>query len=221
MKHLIFSFALLAIILSSSCKVIDCPPDEKIGSVDLSDTTKRFIPSFYIDEASLIFKNGNEAQIKLALTEQVQQVDQLCIETICNEPEFDGKNTCKYFDASSHRFTYANDDSSILMDLLFSIGLARQGTEYFFDIMSIGMSSPDNLFTFSQHITDVRFYHPSISAPPAFKPMVFMAEFQLLDTTFTNVYANENDKLKTYYTQESGLVGFDLDGEIWRFVGME
>lgn len=220
MKNQPFLLALLIVLISISCKV-NCPPDEKVGTIDLSDTTETYIPSFYLNESTLVFKNESGELLKLHLNSQEEQMDKLCVETICTELEFDGKSTCKYFDAASHRFIYANENSSILMDLLFHIDLAKTKTEYFYDVMQISMSTQDNFFGLSQHHTDIRFEDASATIPEPNNRMTVINEVQLIDTTFTNVYANEQDPLKTYYTRDSGLVGFDINGEVWRFIGTE
>ena len=220
-KYFVLSLVAILITFASACDNT-CPPNEKIGTIDLSDTTKLFIPASYLAEKVQVFENNSGAEIKLILSEQNQQIDKLCIETICTEPVFDGESTCKYFDASSHRFIYANEQSSILLDLLFSMEIAKPKAVSFYDIMTVGMSTENNLFAYSQFISDVRFEDSSIVPTVSSNvEMQLLPEVVLLDSTFTNVYANEMDLLKTYFTRENGLVGFDLDGQLWRLVSVE
>jgi hypothetical protein len=212
----------LAILLITgfACKTT-CPPDEKIGSVDLGDTTMTFIPDFYIQEASLKFKNESGDMLELILQDRMQQMDKLCIETICTELEFDGKSTCKYFDASSHRFIYSSVNEDLLMDLLFSIEIAKTKTEYFYDIMTLSLSTADNNFAYGQYHTAIRFDDPTVVPPAGNNMMSFQENVQLADTTFANVYVNESDQIKTYYTRATGLAGFEWNDTVWRFAGWE
>ncbi|KAA3622850.1 MAG: hypothetical protein DWQ02_25485 [Bacteroidetes bacterium] len=210
----------LICLFGIACKN-NCPPDEKIGAIELGQTTVSFIPEFYKNGATIFFKNESGETLELTLQEQIQQTDKLCVETICTELEFDGKSTCKYYDAASHRFIYTNFDSSLLMDLLFSSEVAKANTEYFYDIMTLSMSSADNHFAYGQHHTEQRYTVDSVIPPSGTNMMTFQESTDLVDTTFSAVYINEVDQIKTYYTADVGLAGFDWDGTIWRFVRWE
>lgn len=216
----IFALIPLAIILIASlgCNT-SCPPDEKIGSIELGDTTQLFIPEFYRQGASLIFKNENGETLELTLQERTQQMDKLCIETICTELEFDGKSTCKYFDAASDRYIYSSTNADLLMDLLFSMEIAQTKTEYFYDILTLSLSTIDNNFSYGQYHTQIRFDDPSVMVPEGNNMMAFMETIELADTTFSNVYVNEADQIKTYYNRETGLAGFEWNDVVWRFAG--
>jgi hypothetical protein len=159
--------------------------------------------------------------LELILQDRMQQMDKLCIETICTELEFDGKSTCKYFDASSHRFIYSSVNEDLLMDLLFSIEIAKTKTEYFYDIMTLSLSTADNNFAYGQYHTAIRFDDPTVVPPAGNNMMSFQENVQLADTTFANVYVNESDQIKTYYTRATGLAGFEWNDTVWRFAGWE
>ncbi len=220
MKIASFLAGSLICLFGIACKN-NCPPDEKIGSLELGQTTVSFIPEFYKNEATLFFKNANGETLELTLQEQIQQKDKLCVETICTELEFDGKSTCKYYDADSRRFIYTNFDSSLLMDLLFSSEVAKANTEYFYDILTLSMSSSNNHFAYGQHHTEQRYTDEAVTPPAGTNMMTFQESADLVDTTFSTVYVNEIDQIKTYYNAEVGLAGFEWNGTVWRFVSWE
>lgn len=220
MKIASFFAGTLICLFGIACKN-NCPPDEKIGSIELGETTALFFPEFYKNGASLFFKNQSGETLELNLQEQTQQLDKLCVETICTELEFDGQSTCKYYDAASQRFIYTNFDSSLLMDLLFSSEVAKANTEYFYDIMTLSMSSADNEFAYGQFHTEQRYTDNTVIPPAGTNMMTYQESTYLVDTTFSAVYVNEVDLIKTYYNTDVGLAGFEWNGNVWRFVGWE
>jgi len=126
-------FALfLGFILFSGCGGCGdvCPPDEKVGELDLNQEVLDLIP--YDGTERLVFKNQNGDSLVL-FSENGKEIsrDRLCVKEICTEPEIKGETTCEFFESEAHRFIFRNEEQNALMDFLVYGELIRANTELF------------------------------------------------------------------------------------------
>ena len=216
----IFFLSYLILSFLFSCKKNVCPPDEKLGDLNLRTSTLEFNP--YNGNEKLIFKNESGDSLTLLASEgkKVTQ-DQLCIRTICTEPKIKGNSTCEYFDSEAHRFIFRDEAQSTLMDLLFSSEVYEENTQNFYSIMRVGFSTGIYISQ-ATTVTDIQFsgnFQESETIINQF--LLEKNSITLNGKEFTNVLAAEDDDLKYYYSKTQGLVGFQTPNTTWSLERIE
>lgn len=220
MKNLTSYLLLLSSLLFFTCRKNVCPPDEKVGSLDLTSTTLAFNP--YIGSEKLIFKNATGDSLTLESPDgKTIRRDNLCVEEICTEPKIKGNTTCKYFASESHSLLFRDNAQTILLDILLVSEVYEKDTQKFYSILRLGFSI-ENLINSAGTVTDVQFqgnFNPSETIINDF--LVEKNSVTLNDKTYNNVFAFEENPLKYYYTKDQGLVGFQTPDAIWNLDRIE
>lgn len=200
----------LTMFTFSNCRLNKCPPDEKTGSIELDSSTRAFNP--YVGDEHLFFKNQDGEEIELYAPDGLtESIDHLCYEVTCTEVEFGSPSSCNYYDAESNRINFVNDEQELLFDLALFSEVLRQDETLFFDEVRMGLSTID-AFGSASTVSKIRFTEPydsselNIQEWLTFEPEVY---------DFSDVYVYEGEFLSFYYTKEMGLVGFELDSDIW------
>lgn len=205
-------FFITLITISISCRNRGCPPDEKVGEFNLTETNKNYNP--YSGTEKLIFKNALGDSLTLSAKDgKTITRDQLCIEEICTEPKIKGNTTCKYIGSEAHRFLFGDEDQTMLMDLLFATDNSQKNEQKFYSFIRLGFSKGTYISSAGK-ITDVHFsgnFDEEESILNNF--LVEKNSISLNGKIFNNIFAHEEQPLKYYYSKTQGLVGFsDPDG---------
>ena len=219
-KKILPTLSLLILILSFSCKKNVCPPDKKLGDLDLRAATLAFNP--YAGNEKLIFKNmsGDSLTLLAPDGEKVTR-DQLCIKTICTEPKIKGNSTCEYFDSEAHRFIFRDDSETTLMDLLFFSEVYEQNTQKFYSVMRVGFST-GNYISQASTVTDIQFSGNFLESETGINQFLLEKNsITLNNKTFTNILAAEEDAVKYYYSKTQGLIGFQTPDATWHLDRIE
>ncbi len=219
-KIILPTLSFLILIFSFSCKKNVCPPDKKLGDLNLRSATLEFNP--YVGNEKLIFKNGMGDSLTLFAPDGKKfSQDQLCIKTICTEPKIKGNSTCEYFDSESFRFIFRDEAQTTLMDLLFSSEVYEENTQNFYSIMRVAFST-GNFISQASTITDIQFsgnFQESETTINQF--LLEKNSITLNGKEFTNVLAAEEDSVKYYYSKTQGLVGFQTPDVTWHLDRIE
>ena len=185
----------------------DCPPDEKIGDLNLKTTTLSYSP--YSGTEKLVFKNssGDSIILQSDAGKQISQ-DRLCVREICEEPKIKGEITCEYFASESHSLLFRDPDQTILLEILLASDLNKENSENFYSFLRVGFSN-ENSISSAGLITEQHFNgNLDLDALVINNILIEKDEITLNTKSFSNVYAYEESTLKYYYTKEEGLVGF-------------
>lgn len=219
-KTILPTLSFLILILSFSCKKNVCPPDKKLGDLDLRSATLEFNP--YSGNEKLIFKNAvGDSLTLLAPDGKTETRDQLCIKTICTEPKIKGNSTCEYFGSQTHRFIFRDDAQTTLMDLLFSSEIYEENTQNFYSMMRVGFST-GNYISQATTITDIQFSGNFLESKTGINHFLMEKNSITLNgKEFNNVLAAEEDAAKFYYTKTQGLIGFQTPDATWNLDRIE
>ena len=219
-KTILPSISLLILILFFSCKKNVCPPDKKLGELDLQAATLAFNP--YSGNEKLVFKNAVGDSLTLFAPDGKKVTrDQLCIKTICTEPKIKGNSTCEYFGSETHRFIFRDDAQTSLMDLLFFTEVYEENTQNFYSIMRVGFST-GNYISQASTVTDIRFSGNFLESETSINQFLLEKNSIILNgKEFTNVLVAEEDAAKFYYTKTQGLVGFQTPNATWNLDRIE
>lgn len=219
-KTILPTLSILILLLSFSCKKNVCPPDKKLGDLDLRSATLEFNP--YSGNEKLIFKNTNGDSLTLRAPDGKKVTrDQLCIKTICTEPKIKGNSTCEYFGSETHRFIFRDDAQTTLMDLLFFSEVYEENTQKFYSLMRIGFST-GNFISQASIVTDIQFSENFLESETGINQfLIEKNSITLNGKEFTNIFAAEEDALKYYFSKSQGLVGFKTPDATWNLDRIE
>ena len=207
----------LGVVLFASCGGCGdvCPPDEKVGELDLDQEVLDFIP--YDGTERLVFKNQNGDSL-LLFSDNGKEVsqDRLCIKEICTEPEIKGETTCEYFESESHRFIFRNDEQDALMDFLVFSELIRSNTELFRQSIRLSWNFKSTLFATGERvlkiIPDTPVGDDEIDIQVEFEEI---GAIELNGKTYSDVFKADDLVMDLYFNISEGLVGFETADEVW------
>ncbi|MFK8006273.1 MAG: hypothetical protein AB8H03_07880 [Saprospiraceae bacterium] len=219
-KKILPPLSILILILFISCKKNVCPPDKKLGDLDLRSATLEFNP--YSGNEKLVFKNTvGDSLILLAPDGKKVTRDQLCIKTICTEPKIKGNSTCEYFGSETHRFIFRDDAQTTLMDLLFFSEVYEENTQKFYSMMRVGFST-GNYISQASTVTDIQFSENFLESKTGVNQFLMEKNSIILNgKEFTNILAAEEDAVKYYYSKTQGLIGFKTPDATWNLDRVE
>lgn len=207
-------FILACSLLFLQCKTRFCPPDEKIGSLELSKETINYIP--YHGSEKLRFQNNEGFEIQLSAPKGRQlHKDKLCIKSNCEGNKLGAPSTCQYFEAEAQGFTFSNKEKTIFFDLLFYSKVYNPERKTFYDICRLNLTYNSEK-TEAAILTKLRFEPPynqnAIEIENFLQPL---QSLKLNGREFFAVWGQETDALKLYFNREKGLLGFKYEEEVW------
>jgi len=192
-----------------------CPPDEKVGEIDLHDDTKAWMP--YDGTETLIFsdQNGNEFSVT-AINGKEESIDMACTKQICTEPDdFDPNSTCEFYDSEAIRFTFANL-TNFVADILYHSEVVRGDAEEFYQALRISVSLGETNLGMGQLITKTI---PEQTISPEQighdNPFTLIPSVELNGVIYNEVLKSEDISMTIYFSKSQGLVGFETDTETW------
>ena len=192
-----------------------CPPDEKVGEINLHADTKAWMP--YDGSETLIFVNqeGDELEIT-AQNGKETSIDMACTKQICTEPDdFDPNSTCEFYDSEANRFVFSNM-VNFTADILYFSEVVRPNSEEFYQSLRVALSYQEGFFGMGQLITKTipeQNINPSevgIEKPFSLEPSV-----TLNGKTYNNVLKSVDFSMTIYFSKSEGLVGFETADETW------
>ena len=199
-----YSFYLIFTSFSiTGCITEDCPPDEFIGTVNMSSISKSLLP--YEGVTGLVFSNDNSEEIRLLSQEGL--IDSFAINCVfkpCTVPLVD--ETCQNVHIETRRIKFNNDSIEIYSTVFWE---RPHNTGAILDtsfVETIETVIRDNAGEF------VRTHFLSNSREVSFtsgylntRSVEQFDEITLIDSTFFDVYS-QSDLM--WYSVNKGLVGF-------------
>lgn len=209
-----YSLILSVLIFIAACGGDLCPPDEKVGELDLHADTKAWMPYDGTETLTFVKSTGEETTVT-ALTGREVQTNQTCTKQVCTEPaQFDPPTSCEYYDTESVRFVFGNQ-VDFVADILYFTEVLRPDEAEFYQSLRVNVSG-DGIIGMGQFVTktipEQPFDYDDLSIQ---EPFVLQSSVTLNGETYTDVLKSEDDLLTIYFNQAEGLVGFESSDGVW------
>ncbi len=191
-----------------------CPPSEQTGELALGSVAKAFFN--YDGSETLVFLNDQGQEMRFMAPEgKFISSDELCYRTTCTEAEFGSPSSCEFVAAESERYTFFNEDNTVVIDLLLFSDVYDYGMDDFYDAFQAGFSFGNPSIS-AVHVLEPRF---TGTFEPETLEIIDVLEEQasltLLDKTFTDVLVFEEGTLGIYVKPNVGVVGFRTADNTW------
>jgi hypothetical protein len=188
-------------ILLQACEGCNCPDDIDVGDCYLTDNSIAFVP--YISGESIQFSNALGETEDLNVTRNIKDL-KLELNRFCSKGFLN--YAIEYVDSNYYTFGVKNDSINIEIHQYLMQTEAANSIE-------IDTNFVDKLIVnrYLDIITDSRGVAPLFN--PAYN--VFHSSIQVVDSTFTNVYATTDSTF--LYNKSVGIVGFKYHDEMYRF----
>lgn len=193
---------ILAMIVFSSCNLERCPPDEFIGTITISEKSKRLLA--YEGVTGLVFENSLSEKIRLVSSAGlIDSFVSVCAYKPCNGLLIG--ETCQNVDMETREVTFENDS-------------IKMYTRVFWELPNNNGMELDTSFietietTFRQNTDQVRTQFLSNSKGVSLDDEYLdhfsvdtLDHVTLIDSTFSDVY-NKDDFM--WFSEGFGLIGF-------------
>jgi len=195
-----------------------CPPDEKVGELELHTDVRDFIS--YSGSENLIFQNQNGDSLMLfSGNGKETSRDRLCVKDICTEPEIKGNTTCEFFESETERFIFRNADQTALLDFLAFSELIRPETELFRQTVRVSWNFRETLFGTGELvlkiIPDMQIDPSEFNVSVLFEPI---GDLELNGKLYTDAFKAQDSQMNLYLNAEDGLIGFETSDEVWNLI---
>ena len=211
MNKLLWLLFCVGVISWQACS---CPDSEQTGEIDLGQAAADFFS--YDGSETLVFLNEIGEEMRFEAPEgQFIERSELCYRTTCTEAKFGSPSSCEFYASESERYTFFNDDNTVVLDLLLYSDVYDYGTAEFYDAMqgSFSFGQPSIV---AQHILEPRFSGTfdvqSLELTDVFEER---ASQTLVDKTFTDILAFEEGSLALYIEPGQGVIGFKNADHTW------
>ncbi len=224
MKSLIYFLLLNSLMLIQSCDDTSCPPDKKVGSINISDTSLMFFP--YDNDLTLVFKDntGEEVSFKSNMGVKIEEL-KLAVKYTCSELKYDGRTSFEYLEGQYKSVLFSTVPEKFSFTIsLFTEVLDRE-KRLFYDKLVIDLSSTGYIGR-GEIVTDYRGNDSFKDKVMIDYPMEIMDSIVLNNKVYRDIYATElfdgeQFNRQVYFNKEKGLVGFKLDSTIYNLDRIE
>ena len=221
-KVIILSF--ISLLLIGAC-TINCPDDEKIGAISLTEQSLAFFP--YKGDQKLVFKSDEGEEIRFSSDDGGVHTEsyKISIYKTCSEFKYDGGSSYEYFEGENKHAVYFCQDPPLSFNIGLYTTILRPEQELFFDKLLVDVMSVGSVGR-GEIATDIRFTEHYEEQELNFNaPMQFTDEVTLNGVTYTNVYKSKLfEQAQIFYTKSQGLVGFttnDAESKTYNLIGIE
>lgn len=200
---------LLALLFLAACSHESWPPDEFVGTFEVSDKSKALLP--YADVSGLVFRNANAETITLTSTGIVDSFVRLCIYKPCAIALVD--ETCQFVAQERRHILFANDSITLELHVLWerpNNDETALDTSFVESIATITVDTSGRLqrTRFLSTTRDSNVDPSFIQARLADR----INQVTLIDSTFNVVYTKDN---QVWYAKDRGLVGFRWNNTLY------
>lgn len=208
MKKILIIGIFSIVIMTNSC-TRNCPDDEKIGALELTEFSKSFFPYEGNQELIFISNLGDELLFKSNDGGVHMENNPVSVYKICSEFRYNGQSTYKYFDSESLHAVYFSENPAYSFNIGLYTNTLRPEYELFYDKLLVDVLRESSIGR-EEIITDIRFTEMYDEGEFNIdSPMILIDEITLNGVTYSNVYKSEMfDETQIFYTKEQGLVGF-------------
>jgi hypothetical protein len=192
----------------------NCPPDEEIGQLGLSEASRHFLPYDGTETLRFVNDSGQAMAFSAPRGEEAGQ-DQLCVNIICTEARFNSPSSCEYYLTDNLRYIFVSDDKERLLDLAVFTGLYEWETEHFFDALQASYSSGTPSIQAGQ-VIEQRFDGTFVPEETNITNLMQKREsVELNGTVFTDVWSFEQDNLGFYLQPGKGVIALKENSQVW------
>lgn len=191
-----------------------CPPNERVGGVELAQETLEAVPYTGNEQLRFVDQAG-EVLVLSAPLGLASQSTVLCVRKICTEKKFDGKSTCEFFEGQARSMVFRDASQNFVLEVAMTTAVYGAYTRQFYDYFRVSLSAL-NYISQGGSITKVRFEGGvDMAQTEVQRHFVSLASVTLNGRVFTDVLAQESDQMKLYYSIPLGLLGFSTPENTW------
>lgn len=220
MKSSVLLFLLLvSFLFFYGCKTaVTCPPDKKIGTKPFSTAIKPLIPYKQNQKQIFINSNGEEIELDVLRTESGMK-DRLCVKKICSTIDIKSKTTCEYLAGEVSRFFISGEKNgkTVSGDILFYHYQLEPYSQSFAVAMRMSMEHETRQSMGGIILENESGVNPNAQFLKSELGNIFeeKSNIELNGQTFTDVYIQTAAQPKFYLSKSKGLIGFEMNGELW------
>lgn len=202
---------IVALLAWSGC---NCPPDEKVGDLTLTDGSLSFLPYDGNEVLTFIDEAGNTLELSTPNGIETQE-NQLCTRTTCTEARYGSPSSCEYYAAESRRYTFNSSDQNIVIDLLLYTEVYQRSEATFYDALQAAFSSGTASIV-GHHLIEGRFSEEiNLSNINLTDFFTALDQLELNGVSFTNILQYQEGDLALYIQEGTGLIGFKNADHTW------
>jgi len=213
MKNYLLLFAAL-FFLFPACKK-NCE-SLKVGEQALDEESKKYAP--YTDAEVLVFTNIDGENLSFVVERQEASTDRMCTKYLCeNISDPFQQIPCEYYEGESIRNVLrAQENDTLLIDILVSINNYEEESFLFYDMLSISFSGISNLAR-GEGVLHSHFTEPEIEPEKLnfSDPFIDVASIEINGETYTDVLQTAEGETVIYYTKSRGIIGLKLNNVLF------
>ena len=213
MKNYLLLFAAL-LLFFPACKK-NCE-SLKVGVQSLNEDSKKYAP--YTNEETLVFTNSAGENLTFIVERQEASTDRMCTKYLCENTSDPFQQTpCEYYEGESIRnILRAQENDTLLIDILVSINNYEEESLLFYDMLSVSFSGISTLAR-GEGLLHAHFTEPAIevenlnlSAP--FVPVEFI---EINGNVYIDILQTTEGATVIYYAKEEGIIGIKLNNVLY------
>lgn len=213
-NHTLATIFLLAIAFTCllSCS-IDCE-SAKVGTVNFKANTENFIG--YTDGQKITFVDGQNQTLVFSV-KKTTGISTLCTKFLCkgfNDPF--GSAPCEYVETPWINVELRSEDQTKLLTLGLYIDVFKSETMLFYDALSASYSDDAN-FASGHYGVEPHFSTPVFdrSLLPFADAMSLQSSYTLNNKVYESVYISQTNGNKIFVQAISGIIGFEIGGQLY------
>jgi len=213
MKNHLLIFSLFLLFFPSCRK--NCE-SLKVGEQSLNEESKKYAP--YTDGQSLVFTNSLGDNLSFIVERQASSTDRMCTKYLCeNISDPFQQIPCEYYEGESIRnILRAQENDTLLIDILVSINNYEEESLLFYDLLSISFSGIGTLArgigVLHSHFTDPAIDPENLNFLEDFIPV---ESIEINGETYTDILQTTEGNTVIYYTKDVGIIGIKLNNVLY------
>jgi hypothetical protein len=213
-NHTMVAVLILAItsLMSVSCS-IDCE-SAKVGTVNFKINPENYIP--YTDGQKISFVDSQNQDL-VFIAKKTTGVSRVCTKFLCKgltDPF--GSAPCEFVEVPWINVEMRSEDQTKILSLGLYIDLFKSESMLFYDAISASYSDDAN-FASGHYGLDPHFTTPLFdrSQLPFADPITFEQSYTLGNKLYQSVYVAQSNRNKIFIQATKGIIGFEIDGQIF------
>jgi hypothetical protein len=211
MTKLFYLVSVGAVLAWSAC---NCPPNEKVGELSLTEAAQLFLPYDGSEVLTFMDEAGTSLQLTAPDGRKVEE-NQLCTRTTCTEAKYGSPSSCEYYAAESRRYTFTSSDQSLVIDLLLYTEVYQRSEVTFYDALQAAFSFGTPSIV-GHHLIEGRFSGEINLLNISLTDFFTLEENLMINgQPFEDVLRYEEGDLALYLKEGVGIVGFKNGAHSW------
>lgn len=198
----------ILLILLTSLSLLACKDrceSEKIGSVDLLENSKNFLP--YADGDTLVFESVDGKQLSFVV-DTLQEKGWICVNYLCELTADPFQQVpCEYYEAEGLRNVLRSTNDSLIIDMILAVENYEEESTLFYDLFGMHFSGIGGLSS-GYHIVEAQFSEPILNSENVFfDPFLeTINSIEIEGQTFTDVLRTEEGSSELFYKYGEGIL---------------